>query len=93
MKDIKYKDISILAGKYLSVILYRLYTILYNIHSTNNTNESESNTFLSEKILMSELKYTIAMKNFYADENNFENTLKQYNFENPYLNNIIKNNL
>ena len=91
MKDLKYKDISVVSGKYLSLTVYHLYTLLYG-----NYNDAENNTAssaLSEKMLISWLKYIIAMKNFRAGDNNSAGIPRKYNFENPYLNNIINSNL
>ena len=51
MKDIKHKDISIISGKYISMSIYCLYTMLYN----------------------------------------GDVSIGKYNFDNPYLTNIIKN--
>ncbi|MCL2774108.1 MAG: helix-turn-helix transcriptional regulator [Oscillospiraceae bacterium] len=91
MKDMKHKDISIISGKYLSLTVYYLYTLLYDSNTDAENNAVSS--ALSEKMLISWLKYIIAMKNFRADENNSANILRKYNFENPYLNNIINSNL
>ena len=98
MKDIKYKDLSILSGKYLSLIIYRLYTLLYN-------NSENYYIDLSEKIFINELRYITALKKFRIDkakddrtdkseenERNEENLFRKYNFGNPYLNNIINTN-
>jgi len=80
MRDLKYKEIAVLSGKYLSLAIYRLYTLLYNNH--------DNQAILTEKIFMTELKYITALKNFRTEDSG-----EKYNFENPCLNNIINNNL
>ena len=100
MRNTKYRDISVLSGKYLSLAIYRLYTLLYNnSENTDFTGLSNlSHSSLSEKTLISELKYIINLKNIKYGENSEnnqdnQNTLfNRYNFENPYLNNIINAN-
>lgn len=98
MKNIKYKDVAIISGKYLSLSIYRLYTLLYNNHENNGG-------ALSEKIFINELKYITALKKIKiinnADDANksddgktdANNIFDKYNFENACLNNIINNNL
>ena len=91
MKDVKYKDISIAAGKYLSLTVYHLYTLLYGGGGESENNAASS--VLPEKMLISWLKYIIAVKNLSSDEDGSGNIMGRYNFENPYLNNIINSNL
>jgi transcriptional regulator with XRE-family HTH domain len=78
MKNVKYRDASILSGKYLSLEIYRLCGILFGgIERPEN---------LSERHIIMELKYILGIENMQEAEN----CLGQYNFDNPYLNNIIK---
>ena len=88
MKDVKYKDASILSGKFFSLMIYRLYTLLYNNHNNHEDNHGD----LTEKIFMTELKYISALKDF-GINNNLKNIFEKYNFENPCLNNIINSHL
>ena len=76
MKDLKYKDVSVLSGKYLMLAIYRLCGILYG--------GLDKPANLSERHIISELEYIIEIKNLDAP-------LGQYNFDNPYLTNIIRN--
>ena len=76
MKDLKYKDTAIISGKYLTLAIYRLCGVLYGgIDNPAN---------LPERHIISELEYIIKIENSDAP-------LGQYKFDNPYLNNIIKN--
>jgi transcriptional regulator with XRE-family HTH domain len=76
MKDLKYKDVAVLSGKYLTLAIYRLCGILYaGLDKPVN---------LSERHIISELEYIIEIENLDAP-------LGEYNFDNPYLTNIIKN--
>ena len=76
MKDLKYRDASILSGKYLSLVIYRLCGILYSgIDKPVN---------FAERHLIAELKYITELAEMNAP-------LGQYNLDNAYLNNIIKN--
>jgi len=76
MKDLKYKDVAVLSGKYMTLALYRLCGILYaGLDKPVN---------LSERHIISELEYIIEIENMDAP-------LGEYNFDNPYLTNIIKN--
>ena len=75
MKDIKYKDAAVLSGKYLTLAVYRLCVILYSLEQPAN---------LPERHIISELEYII-------EAENLGELPGEYKFDNPYLNNIIKN--
>ena len=81
MKEPEYKEISVLAGKYISLSIYSLCAVLYGGISKNPD--------LSEKILIAELKNNLDLKNYAANQPDGKNPLGEYNFENLYLNNII----
>jgi hypothetical protein len=86
MKDVKYRDASVLSGKYLSLGIYRLCGILFG----GIAKPSDS----AERHIISELKYITGIKNLAENLSpaGFEACVfGKYNFDNPYLNNIIKN--
>ena len=78
MKDLKYKEVSVLSGKYFMLAIYRLCGIIYS--------GAAQPVNLSERHIISELEYIIKIKNMGAP-------LGEYKFDNPYINNIIKNTL
>ena len=76
MKDLEHRELAALSGKYIMLAIYRLCGILYG--------GIEKPVNLSERHIISELEYIIELENLDAP-------LGHYNFDNPYLNNIIKN--
>ena len=78
IKETEQKEIPVLSGKYISLSLYHLYTLLYG--------DGLKNPDLSEKILIAELKYILELK-----KHGSNGALRDYHFENPYLTNIINN--
>ena len=88
MKDSKYREVSIVSGKYLSLAVYRLCGILYSgVNEKGEKCDKKGNAAnFAERHLISELKCITEIAEMGAP-------LGEYNFDNVYLNNIIKNYL